>query len=148
MPTHVRTQIRAAVAAALAGLPLTGSRVYVGRTRPLAKDHDPTILIYTPSETSGRDANGTPPILARSLTLFVEFRVSTASPPDDLLDDGAASIEPVMWANKSLGGLLLNMQMISAEQQVEAQGESHIGGLRIEYRLTYRTREGDPTGSV
>lgn len=151
MPDHVRKQIRDAVVAGLTGLPSTADRVYAGRTRPLQSGHDPTLLVYTRAETSQRAVLGRPPKIERRCTLHVEGRVSTATPPDDLLDQVAAEIEAGIAALINygtavfLGGLAQNVQLTATEMVAESEGERHIGGVRVEYLVTYRTVEGAPT---
>jgi hypothetical protein len=148
MPDHVRKQIRDAVKAKLTGLATSADRVYTGRTRRLPTGHLPTLLVYTSFEESRRDANGNPPILARALTVYVEAKVSTADTPDDLLDLMSAEVEAAMRVDVTLGGLVFNLQFVGTQQASEAQGESQIGGSRLEYRATYRTREGLPNATA
>lgn len=151
MPDHARKQIRDAVAAGLTGLPTTADRVYVGRTRPLSASHEPTLLIYMRSETAERTVQGAPGKVTRRCTLHIEGRVSMAGVPDDLLDQIAAEIEAGMTAlidfgtARVFGGLASNAQMTATEIVAEADGERHIGGVRVEYLVTYRTVEGAPT---
>ncbi len=152
---HMRQQIRDATKSAVLGTAMFGSRVYVGRTRPVGKDADPVILIYTRSETAKRDANGRPPIQERRVSLFLELRVTTAGEPDDDLSDGQAEVEAKMAALLVyspklviMGGLLRNLEYLGCEEVVESPGEKHIGGLRLEYAATYRVTEGVPTASV
>lgn len=142
--THARTQIRTAVKALLQNLPTTADRVFVGRTRALEEAHEPTLLIYTPRETSARDAMGRPPILARPVALFIEGRVLAAEPPDDLLDQIALEVETAIAADLTLFGLARNLQMVGTETDIQAPGKNHLGAIRIEYRITYRTAEGAP----
>lgn len=154
MSDHMRKQIRDYVAAQLTGLLTTADRVYVGRARPLAAEHDPALLIYMRQETSRRAARGVPPVLERSCTLHIEGRVSSARAPDDLLDQIALEVEVRMAElvdfDKAiaLDGLALNVVMTSTEMLAEADGERHIGGVRLEYVVTYRTREGEPRAAV
>lgn len=152
MPMHVRRQIRDAVKLRLTGLPATAERVLTGRSRPLSPAHAHTLLIYTPTETSSRAAKGPEgqPILDRPLDLFIEGRVSAGEVPDDLLDQIAAEVEAAMWSDPSFGGLALNLQLVGTDVVTEMpeQGESHIGGIRLHYRFTYRTYEGAPTAHV
>lgn len=149
--SHVRQQIRDYVAAGLGALATTGARVYVGRTRPLSPSHDPALLIYTRSETAERFVRGAPPKIERACTLHLEGRVSTTTPPDDLLDTIAAEIEAGMAALISygtgvfFGGLVQNVQLRSTQIIVEADGDRHIGGVQLEYLVTYRTVEGAAT---
>lgn len=142
MSDHARKQIRDAVKALLIGAAGVGDRVMIGRSRNLGARHGDTILIYTSEETSQRDANGAPPILARPVTLHIEIRVVRDDPPDDDLDAIAVEVEQRMSADRSLGGRLRNMQLTGSQGGAEAIGVSHHGGLRLDYRLTYRTPEG------
>jgi hypothetical protein len=148
----MRKQLRDAVVAGLTGLPTTGTRVYPGRTRQLKEAHEPTLLVYLRSETSNRAVRGAPPVLERVCTLHVEGRVSIADVPDDTLDTISAEVEAAMAdmmdftgrPPKPLGGLALNLSMTATEMIAEFDGARHIGGVRIEYQVTYRTQEGEP----
>lgn len=154
--SHLRQQIREATKAALLGtIEMFGERVYIGRTRPLGKDKDPVILIYTRTETAKRDANGRPPVQARRCSLFIELRVATAGEPDDDLSDGQVEVENRMAATfnwgpplRIMGGLLRDLEYIGCQEVVESGGEKNIGGLQLEYAATYRVTEGDPTEPV
>jgi len=153
MADHVRKQIRDAVVNALTGLPTTQGRVFVGRTRPLAAAHEPTLLVYMRAETKRRAVAGRPPLLERVAILDVEGRVSMASAPDDMLDQIAMEIESAIAGAADargtfFGGLALNISPVSDELIAEAQGERQIGGVRVEYQVTYRTAEGAPHKSV
>lgn len=155
MPDHLRQQIRDAAKAALLGTTMFGDRVHIGRTRPLGKDNDPVILIYTRAETAKRDGNGQPPRQRRRCSLFLELRVATAGDPDDDLSDGQAQVEAKIadvfdWGPPLviLDGLLADLEYLGCEEVVESAGEKHIGGLRLEYAATYRVTEGSPTAAV
>lgn len=151
MARHVRQQIRDYVAAGLGALETTGDRIFIGRTRPLAAEHEPTLLIYTRSETSERTVRGAPPKIERKCTLHLEGRTSTAADPDDLLDLIAGEIEAGMAAMIDygtavfFGGLVQNVQYMTTEIIAEGGGKNVIGGVRLEYLITYRTVEGAPT---
>jgi hypothetical protein len=141
---HVRKQIRDYVAAQLAGLPTTGDNVFIGRTRALAADHPPTLLIYARREDYARDAMGRPPIIMRTLALFVHGKVVASAPPDDTLDQIAVEVERKLGADDRLGGLVLDCVMTSSEIIVTAEGASHVGEIAMEYRVKYRTTQTDP----
>jgi hypothetical protein len=144
MPDHIRKQIRDAVKARLTGLPTTGTRVEIGRTRPLEARHDPLVLIYTRDENSQRDAMGRPPKLMRDVQLFVDGRVVTKTPPDDLLDQIALEVEVALAADKRLGGLAMDVLLVRTQSDVQADGESHVGATRMEYRVRCRTPDNEP----
>lgn len=154
---HMRQQIRDYVVAGLSGtnaLATTADNVFVGRTRPLAKDHPPTLLIYMRMETSVRAVAGRPPLQERPASLHVEGRVMTPEPPDDLLDQIALEIEAGMarlidyGTAIFFGGLVQNVELKSTEIVAKAEGEKHTGGIQLTYEVTYRTAEGDPSAAA
>lgn len=141
---HVRTQIRAAVAALLTGLATTGERVYIGRTRPLGNDHEPTLLIYTQSEKIAPFSLRLPRTLLHTLTLSVLGRVVDTAPRDDVLDQIEAEVRVKVATDPTLGGLVKSATLITAIFETQAQGEQHIGGVRLEYSIVYSTKEDAP----
>lgn len=154
MADHVRKQIRDHVVTGLSALATTGNRVYAGRTFPLKKDHEPSLLVYTRAETSSRAVQGLPPGLERPCTLHIEGRVCTATPPDDLLDQIAAEVEKAIAAMIEYGGasgisffagLAQDVTLISTDIAAKADGDKHIGQIVLQYRVTYCTVEGAPT---
>lgn len=141
---HVRRQIRDRVAELLGNLPTTGANVFIGRTRALAKDHPPTLLIYARHEQSGRDTMERPAKMMRPLVLVVHGKVSLSEPPDDTLDQIAVEVERVMAADRKMGGLSIDCVLESTEIVAEAVGNSHIGEIAMGYAIRYRTTETDP----
>jgi hypothetical protein len=144
--SHVRSQIRAAIVAQLAGLATTGARVYSGRTRALAADHEPTLLVYAIEETSDVDAMGEDPPLMRTVTVRIEGRAVDAAAADleETLDQVAAEVEVAMAADFSLGGLSHEVTLTATRLRVEAPGDKHAGEVTMDYRVAYRTRERTP----
>jgi len=144
--SHVRAQIIAAIIHAIDGLSTTAHRVYQGRTRSLPKDHAPTLLVYARSEQSDNDAMGG--ALMRILRIRVEGRVIMAAVPDGTLDQIALEIEPAMVADPSLGGLALEVTLISTTIEAQAPGDAHAGEIALDYRVRYRTQESAPATAI
>ncbi|MDQ2084764.1 hypothetical protein RA307_31685 [Xanthobacteraceae bacterium Astr-EGSB] len=145
---HARQQLREAVKTAVTGLPITGTHVETGRTRPLPEGHPQTLLVYTKPENSDVDAQGEDATLMRDLRLVVEIRVTAAEPPDDELDLIATDVEAALATNAAVLAMVREITLIRSDPQVTAEGASHIGRLALEYRVVYRTRESDPTTIV
>lgn len=152
---HVRAQIRDAVKVLLTGLATTGTRVHVGRTRQLGEAFEPTLLIYTRnvperSETHSLAAAATQ---HREFTLSIEGRVSAANPPDETLDEIASEIETALTPAGALPAslaalLLIEVTLAETASEVIAPGERHLGSIRLDYRIVYRTAEGAPDTAV
>jgi hypothetical protein len=134
--THKRTLIRHAVRDLLLGLPTTGDRVLIGRTRPLADRYQPTLLIYTVEEIVGRQADDNPADTGRNLQLLIDCRLMAIDPPDDLLDQIEAEVNERM-RDTLLDGLAFDVQLARVDQVVKADGKFHEGAARLEYRVRY-----------
>ncbi len=133
---HVRKLIRDAVATLLTGLPTTGSRVYVGRTRPLPAKHEPSLLIYTTEEVSARPMEGNPADVGRDLQLLVDGRVRTACRPT-ICSTRSRTRSRASCATTSSTAWLFDIQLVRTVSDVKADGEQHIGGIRMEFRVRY-----------
>lgn len=145
MALHARRQIVQAVAARLAGLPLTGSRVYAGRAAPKASGSTPFLLVYGRREqsapmTMGRDRRA----LQRELTLAIEAVTASADDNDDQVDAIALEVERAMAADPHLGGLCRDLYLVSTALDARADGESRMGRARFEFTIIYITPAADP----
>jgi hypothetical protein len=145
---HARAQIRNAAVALLTGLATTGNRVYHGRTRPLKADHAPTLLVYATDEASAAGSTGHPVLVQRILTLMIEGRVIGNFVPDDMLDAIAAEVETAIGADPSIGGLALDTQLAATRIAAQPAGERQAGEIRLEFRVTYFTRENAPATAL
>jgi hypothetical protein len=142
---HVRQQIRDAVAAAVTGLPITGSRVYVSRVYPLGADHIPGLCVYTTKEellSRGTRESG---LERRKLSVIVEARVKPGSgtDPDDQLDDIVADVETALMSNATLSGLTPWIQMESVEMEFDAL-ERPVGRAVMTWECVYIFDAADP----
>lgn len=152
MADHVRTQLRRAVVDLLTGLPTTGPRVYRGRRRNLAHDHDPTLLVYTDDEDITLAHQASPPEQDRSVMLMIDGRANGSGDSaelEDLLDVIAAEVEPAILENWSFGGLASHTVLTKTRTRfADGKGEVLNGAIRLEFRVTYSTEEGRPTVAV
>lgn len=135
--SHVRTQIRNAVAAELAGI----APVHVARVYPVDEADLPVLLVYTNGEQLTGDTFGN---LARSLEVVVEIVAQTAA-LDDAMDALLAQVEQAL-----AGGLAMATSFLPTEIDVttSADGSAPIGRLRLTYEATYRTSFADPETSL
>jgi len=148
---HVRQQIREAVATKLTGLTTTGSRVLVGRTRPLGAGYSPTLLVYTTPAASGGQESvqraSLDGLLERRMMLSVVGHVQEPSPCDDTLDDIAVEVETALAQALEDGdflGLVKDLVLQSTINQVDAEGDRHVGAIRLVFSVLYYTLENSP----
>jgi hypothetical protein len=150
MPHHVRKQIRDAVVARLTGLATTVDQVFAGRTRPLADEHAPTLLVYAREEASRFQAmGGTGRPLERRLRLAVHGKVSlAATDPEDTLDTIALEVERAMMSgDETFGGLVESVVLTATDIAAEGPddgGNRRRGDIRLTYDIEYATRADQP----
>jgi hypothetical protein len=149
---HLRTEIRDAVTALLAGAPLAGTRVYANRRFPLEPDKLPALLVYTMSEDSSVETMTPPRFLSRDLDLVVEAVAQDNLQLDAVLDQLADAIEVRMGAaiNDVAGPL---RQLVRAGSLVRTEvgfrppaqpDEAGTGHIVLTFRVNYRTRFDNP----
>lgn len=144
MSEHVRKQIRNAAKAALQGLPTTGDRVYISRVYPLQQSQLPGLLVYTPSEDSGREDSPTETM--RDVQLQVHGLVRLTENLENELDDIAFEVEQALDELGNINGLCKIYHGIQGTISTLAGDEvdQPHGAIALEFLYTYRTRAGTP----
>lgn len=130
--SHIRKQIRDALASALTALPLTGSRVYVNRSAPVAASDTPCLVIQTAAEDLTNLRLLGPVHYRRTLDLTIDAYVSGAA-LDDALDAVCAQIEPAVANAGTLSGLIdypLELQAVRFEFEDVASPPVAVARLR------------------
>lgn len=141
--SHVRRQIREAVAAALMGLPSTGSRVFQSRLNSL-KDADlPCLLINTDDERIDAENAVMGGELTRELKLTVRGVAKITGNLDDTLDAIAEEVEPLLIGS-GLGGLVKRCTLESIKVDMDDVLEKPAGIITLEFTTLYFTTPADP----
>lgn len=154
--SHVRTQIRNAVAAEVTGLTTSGARVYETRIYPYdADDHLPGLAVYTVTEARLDDgdvvSNWTEGY--RALRLVVEARAKAASGVDDTLDTMCAEVEAALYdgANDSgttLYGLIKGLDYVETELEYSGESDQPVALARVTFSIMYRVDGLDPETAI
>jgi len=146
--SHVRKQIRDALATQLTGLATTGSRVFKTRLYPIGEAKLPAILIYANSESASMLSIGQPRLNQRTLDLSVECVAKATSSIEDTLDQMALEVEEAIYTDVTLGGLTKDVVLSTTEIEISAEGDQPVGGIRLNYLATYAVREDNPDVAV
>lgn len=143
---HLRTQIRDAVRAALAGLSTTSTRVYAGRTTPLPDEGLATLLIDMGDETIEAVSWGPRNRFnERRLELVVRAVVKASSDYMTTLNQVAKEVEVALAGVPSLGGLCKTLQLRDVDDPIaEASGEKPVAELTLRLVVTYIARLNAP----
>jgi hypothetical protein len=132
--SHVRTQLRAGLVAALTGLATTGNRVHASRMRPVKAEQMPCLLIATGDERIESTALQYGP-LDRALTLHVSGFAMGAT-VDDTLDQIAHEVETAL-ASK-------NYKLQGIEVDFDDELEKPVGSITLSFEILYFTQAGSP----
>jgi hypothetical protein len=146
---HVRTQLRNAVAARLAGLATTGANVFDSRP-PLTKWPDadlPGLSIATPSDDFDPEGSAMKGPNAFDLTLEVTVR---AKGTDCVAvgDQAAAEIQAAIAADETLGGIAKHCAILTTTTSTTGDLESPVAELRLEFAVGYRINPSDAETSI
>jgi hypothetical protein len=145
MPTtHVRRQIREAVATVVTGLTTTGAKVFQSRMVP--QDDLPCLLVATNDEDLVRAS--VDDIFDRGLTVDITGCAKAAANVDDTLDAIALEVETAIAAAGNLGGLVKSRELEKIEVGFDDSLEQTVGKIRLQYRMPYFTTAGAPGVSL
>jgi hypothetical protein len=131
--THLRTEIRNAVASTVTGLSLTGSRVYKTRIYPLDESKLPCIAVYVKSEQILQSTIGNQN-KKRSIDIVIDCVAIANANLDSTLDKICEDVEHAMALNKNLNGLALEVLIDQTEIEIDSSGEKPVGIAQITYR--------------
>lgn len=132
--THVRTQLRSAVATLVTGLATTGPRVFQTRMPPQRLIDLPCLLVYAGDETVER-GGGT--LQDRALEIIVRGVAVANTGLDATLDQIALEVETALAAD---GRLTLK----SIETDLDEALEKPAGVIAMTYTTPYFTHAGNP----
>lgn len=149
MAVHARQQVISAVAAALRGLPTTGDNVFESRTQVLDDSKLPAVQVYGRDERStwgGMGDNLSRPV-ERELRLWIVGSVRVALiEPDTKLNDICAEVEAALAASNDLGGLVMDLGLVSTQFEVPSDpADKRAGRVGMTWRCVLTTPAGTPT---
>ena len=149
MASHLRRQLRHAIAAAL--IP-TGATIFPGRTWPTEDRHYPAILVYARGGTSSfgsMAATDAEIPLERDEQVVVEGVVKMhGAEPDDALDDLAAAIEPLMMTDPGIAALVDRRELVATAIEARSVADGREGSIKLTYRVVFSTAAGLPTAKI
>lgn len=140
---HMRTQIRQAVASALAGLPTSGARVFVNRVHELRAADLPCLMVQTGAEPQIDPFTVDGGALQRQLLLTVRAIAKAATALDDTLDQMLLEVEGAM-ALTTLGGLVKRVELKSVDSGLSDALDTPCGELTATWLVTYFTPTATP----
>ena len=138
MPSSVREQILARMAAALAAAAPGGAVVFRARETSITRAQTPSITVLLAGESDQPFSNDTDHHLLRvNLAVFVR-----GDPWDQLADAVATPMHTVVMADAPLQALISRIRKTASEPEAE-EADRTAGVLSCIYEITYLTRASD-----
>ena len=134
--TTKREQILAAIATTLEGTADVGTRIYRSRVEAFARNEAPALVIEPGTDSAAEEQVSTCKIDWR---LPVLIAVYTRGPiPDQLADPIIASIHSQLMADRTLGGLVMDIWPGTVDPQMEKADQPALWTV-LTYNVRYRS---------
>lgn len=146
MTTHIRKQLRGAVATALTGLTTTGSRVHQSHMRPLGAAALPCLLVAIDGTEVETSVHGEQ---QRALTVIVQGVAKATTTVEDTLDQIAMEVETAAYAAGTLSGLVPGgLEFVKDHTEFDDTLDQPAGVIVLEFRAFCFTRVGTPGAAI
>ncbi len=139
---HARTQIRNAAVARLAGLPVTGNRVYPGRVLPLDPDRiaGPALRVFCGDEEVTPLTMGSPYVEQHDLVIHIDGVVKAVVDLEDLLDQIALEVQQAM----APAGIGKSCELVAIRAGLDESLDKPCGVVSLIYKVMYHVMSDAP----
>ena len=141
MTNHVRIQIRNKIEAILK---FPGVKTFNSRIDEMEPNDYPAICIYATEE---RAENDTTMALGRQLSLSVEC-FERGEDIENKIDQMCGDVEDAIYANPSLDGLILYLDLFDTGITYQSEGSLRTGVAVLNFNIFYRTKRGQSEVSI
>lgn len=143
MAAHLHTQIRAALVAALTGLPSSGARVFANRLYAIAQTDLPALRVSLDEERVEVGSIHAPVLLERQVVLVVECCALANAGLDAACDQMQMEVEMALAAGLTVAGRVLQPVLTASRYDDEAAAVA-AGVKRLEFTLDFATLANAP----
>ena len=134
--TTKREQIMAAIATTLEGTTDVGTRIYRSRVEAFARNEAPALVIEPGTDSAAEEQVSTCKIDWRLPVLVAVY--TRGAIPDQLADPIIASIHSQLMADRTLGGLAMDIWPGTVDPQMEKADQPALWTV-CTYNVRYRT---------
>lgn len=139
--THKRELVRKAVIAAIEARPVFVNRVFSTRLRSTEVGELPVAIVYALRETS--EHADLSYALHRTAQIAVEVKGAANAEAEqdlaDVLDALSAEVEIAAYADPTLGGLAIGLELVRSEVALDPSGNTRDGAIILTLNVLYRT---------
>jgi hypothetical protein len=145
MANHLRRQIREGIAAAVTGLPTTGSHAFSSRVYPLADADLPAVSVYCLDEAAVAQTIHPQRVFGRTVNTIIEGVAKATADLDDILDQIAKEVELALcYPVPSLAGIAKLSTLTNTNIDLIGTAERPLGRIRLTYSIEYFAAENAP----
>ena len=134
--TTKREQILAAIATTLEGTANVGARIYRSRVEAFARNEAPALVIEPGTDSAAEEQVSTCKIDWRLPVLIAVY--TRGAIPDQLADPIIASIHSQLMADRTLGGLAMDIWPGTVDPQMEKADQPALWTV-LTYNVRYRS---------
>lgn len=134
--TTKREQILAAIATTLEGTADVGTRIYRSRVEAFARNEAPALVIEPGTDSAAEEQVSTCKIDWRLPVLVAVY--TRGAIPDQLADPIIASIHSQLMADRTIGGLAMDIWPGTVDPQMEKADQPALWTV-LTYNVRYRT---------
>lgn len=134
--TTKREQILAAIATTLEGTANVGARIYRSRVEAFARNEAPALVIEPGTDSASEEQASTCKIDWRLPVLIAVY--TRGAIPDQLADPIIASIHSQLMADRTLGGLVMDIWPGTVDPQMEKADQPALWTV-LTYNVRYRS---------
>jgi hypothetical protein len=142
--SHVRQQIRVALAAKVTGLATTSSNVFQNRTQMVTDANLPCLIIASESDEAQSISLSYPRLTARIANFSIRVLAKATADLDNVLDGICLNVEKALASDTSLGGLTKDLQLMNTSIAFNSDNETHYGEAAMNWSATYYIQETAP----
>lgn len=145
MHAHYRTLIRKNFVSLLKGKTIAGDNVFDSRLYPMEHTSLPGIIIFTDNEEVTTSTIGYPRLQERILRVSVECYFKATNEVNAQSDILALQVEKAILSTPNLVGLYKSWKLESTETKLNSDGDKPCVVLTLMFRVSYTTKEGNPS---
>lgn len=137
MSTHAREQLRDIIAAYVANLTTTSTRVYRNHPYVVTEAQLPCLFIYTTGDEMLPEYSSPARQHVREMEVIIEGRAQAKSDVDETLDDIGLEVETAIAAHTTLAGAAHFIEYQGCEVEIDAEHSVPTGIIRMTFTVRY-----------
>lgn len=146
--SHVRKQLREAIATLVTGLTTTGASVFQSRVYPLQESELPCLMVSTESESNEYLTLANPRYQKKVISVSIKAIAKAVLDLDDTLDAICKEVEVVLATNQTVTGLAKSLRLTGTNISLDGNGEQPVGVANMSFEVEIYCFENTPDVAI